>query len=58
VSLIMLVLNLVRMTKDGALLIFVLILESLEGIKLEFTRAISKFWLYRGTPKMAISLTY
>ncbi len=58
VSLIILVLNLVRMAKDSALLIFVLILEALEGIKLEFTRAILRFWLYRGTPKMALSLTY
>jgi hypothetical protein len=54
----MLVLNLVRMAKDGALLIFVLILEALEGIKLEFKRAISRFWLYRCTPKMEFSLTY
>ena len=58
VSLIMLVLNLVRMAKDGALLIFVLILEALEGMKLEFTKTISQSWLDRGYPKMAISLTY
>ena len=58
VSLIMLVLNLVRMAKDRALLIFVMILEALEGIKLEFSRAISRFWQNRYTPQMAVSLTY
>ena len=58
VSLIMLVLNLVRMAKDSALLIFVMILEALEGIKFEFSRAISRFWLNRYTPQIAVSLTY
>ena len=46
------------MAKDSAFLIFVLILEALEGMKLEFTKTISQSWLDRGYPKMAISLTY
>ena len=57
-SLIMLFMHLVKLAKDGSLLFFVEILESLEELKLEFTKALSVSWSDRGTLRLRFSLTY
>ena len=58
VSLIMLVMNLVRMTKDGTVLFFVLILEAIHGVISDLTMSESKLWSNRVTPKLSYSSTY
>jgi hypothetical protein len=58
VSLIMLVMNLVRMAKDGTVLFFVLILEAIHGVISDLTMSESNLWSNRVTPKLTYSLTY